>query len=354
MAEKTLVWAFIPYIIEECRLNGYTYDTAAAKAEYARAFHELDIPWIWQPIVAGSLDDVVAQVASYREKHPAVVFNFCDGNDQSLGPGVSVVRALEAAGVPFTGADSAFFQLSTEKIPMKQRFQAAGVATAAFAVPPQTGPVKGICAQVPPPLFVKPSISAGSYGIGLRSVAHTDEQVEARRDELRQGEFATYFAHDIIFAESFIQGPEFTVFVGGYWDQPDELWHLPPAWRAFDESIPLKERFLSYDRYWAIYKEEAPPAEGRAFYTYQPAPAHLKDTLIELAKKAFIAVGGTGYARVDFRQNAATGELLALEVNANCGLSGDDESSCGSILQMAGLSISWLFKTILDGAMRRA
>src|SRR5689334_1719176 len=105
-----LIWAFIPHWIEGGRLIGEAYDTEQTKAELAKAFQALGHPWVWQPIVPGNVDDVVAQVARYREREPAAVFNFCDGVDSHGVPGISVVKALEAAGIPFTGADSRFFE----------------------------------------------------------------------------------------------------------------------------------------------------------------------------------------------------------------------------------------------------
>jgi hypothetical protein len=41
-------------------------------------------------------------------------------------------------------------------------------------------------------------------------------------------------------------------------------------------------------------------------------------------------------------------------VNANCGLSGDAETSCGSILEMAGMRFPQLVEKILDQALARA
>ena len=63
----------------------------------------------------------------------------------------------------------------------------------------------------------------------------------------------------------------------------------------------------------------------------------LAPTIEEISKRAYIAVHGMGYARVDLRMDRATGELFVLEVNANCGLSEDDQTSTGCILKIAGM-----------------
>jgi len=106
-----LIWVLIPYFIEDGRLDGETFENEDTKTELAQAFHSLGMPWIWQPVVLANIDNVVSQIKRYRQRRPVIVFNFCDGLDSDGSPGPSVVRALEAAGIPFTGADSRHLHL---------------------------------------------------------------------------------------------------------------------------------------------------------------------------------------------------------------------------------------------------
>ncbi|MCX6622503.1 MAG: hypothetical protein NTY38_15840, partial [Acidobacteria bacterium] len=214
-------------------------------------------------MVHGNLADIVTQISDGAASQPTLVFNLCDGYARQGMPGLSVVRALEAAGLAFTGAGSQFYAISESKLEMKRLFREAGVPTADWAALPDTGAVTGVIHQLGAPVLVKPAGSSASYGIGVDSVVRTDEQVTARRDELRSGEYEQWLAGDTIMAEQFLDGPEYTIFVGGYSDQPESLWVLPPAERIFDEAIPEAERFLSCDRYWGWYDEEAPPPDGR-------------------------------------------------------------------------------------------
>jgi D-alanine-D-alanine ligase len=276
-----------------------------------------------------------------------VAFNFCDGLDWDGTPGVSVVKALEDAGLPFTGSDSRFYGISTYKLAMKNLFREHGVETSRWEVLPRTGPVQGICGRLGVPLLVKPDVSFASYGISLKSKVSTDAETTDRRDELRSGEMGKTFADGDIFAERYLAGDEYTVFIGGYWDHPDQLWTLPPARRCFAGSVPPEERFLTYDRYWGYYKEESMPAQGEPFYRYELVTGALAGELVALANRAYCAVKGYGYARVDIRMDTANGKLSVLEVNANCGLSGDDQTSTGSILQLMGWKYSDLIARIL-------
>jgi D-alanine-D-alanine ligase len=208
---------------------------------------------------------------------------------------------------------------------------------------PHTGPIEGVCERLGAPLFVKPAISAAGWGLTLRSVVHSDSEIEACRAELLSGEMAQYFQHDTLFVERFIEGPEFTVFLGGYQDRADEIWVLPPAERVFDAAIPAKERILCNERL------------GRPYYWYEACAPEMEEPLRSLAVRAYCAVQGSGYGRVDIRLDSASGELFVLEVNANPGISGDEDVvSVGRILQLAGMSFADLLGAILRQTLDRA
>jgi D-alanine-D-alanine ligase len=335
-----LIWAFVPYTVENGTLAGFDFDTAQSKRELALAFRELNLPWIWQPIVHANVGEIVAQVS---HEH-SIVLNLCDGIEGRGTPGVCVVRALERAGIRFTGADSQFYEVSTSKLAMKGMMMAAGVPTPAFE---ELGAAEGVCARVGTPLLVKPDVSAGSAGVFLRSKVSRDEDVQARRDELLRADVPGFCDARTLFAERFVEGPEFTVFVLGNWRDAASIRCLPAAERIFNAGIPDGEKFLSYERYWGCYREETPPADGQPFYGYAACCA---EGVEAIAKRAYVAVRGIGYARVDLRMDRATRELFVLEVNANCGLSEDDQTSTGCILKLAGMKLADLLRSILKDA----
>jgi D-alanine-D-alanine ligase len=341
-----LVWAFIPYALREGCLEGFDFDTAQTKRELAQAFRALNLAWIWQPIVDTNLDAVIEQVRCQE----SIVLNLCDGIGGTPGP--CVVRALERSGIRFTGADSQFYEVSTSKIAMKEMMNAAGVPTPAFEALPVSGPVDGICARVGTPLLVKPDVSAASGGVFLRSKIHCDADVANLREELANTPMPRFCDSRTLLAERFIEGPEFTAFVMGNWHDPPSVRCLTPVERVFNASIPDGEKFLTYDRYWGIYREEAPPADGGPFYGYAACDPRLVDRLTEISRAAYIAVRGTGYARVDLRMDQASGGLLVLEVNANCGLSEDDQTSTGCVLKLAGMTLADLIGSILEDVLR--
>ena len=68
-----------------------------------------------------------------------------------------------------------------------------------------------------------------------------------------------------------------------------------------------------------------------------------------------MSVGGTGYGRVDIRMDAKTGQLYVLEVNAQCGLSEDENhTSIGAMLRLGKSPYSRLVRQVIDEALRSA
>jgi D-alanine-D-alanine ligase len=159
---------------------------------------------------------------------------------------------------------------------------------------------------------------------------------------------------DGLFVEQFITGPEFTTLIVGSSTQPENCIVYPAVERIFHESLPDEEKFLSFDRLWEIYEDEKPMPGNESFYNYHRPDPSLMAALEKISRDAYIAVGGTGYGRLDIRMDAATGKLHMLEVNAQCGLSEDEDyTSIGAILRYAGKSFTQLTKEIIHEAFTR-
>jgi len=109
------------------------YDTPAYRAEVQSWFEALHLPWRWVPTTVASLAPTLTTICAPGQTAPALVCNLCDGDAIHGYPGLTVVRALEQAGIPFTGATSAFYALTTSKVPMKERLRQCGIATPPWA-----------------------------------------------------------------------------------------------------------------------------------------------------------------------------------------------------------------------------
>ena len=94
--------------------------------------------------------------------------------------------------------------------------------------------------------------------------------------------------------------------------------------------------------------------EEADFYQYQLPDPSLHAAIKQISLDAYIAVKGTGYTRVDIRMDKASGKLFVLEVNAQCGISEDENyTSIGAILRMSDCTFSDLVTEIINDAFRR-
>ena len=117
--------------------------------------------------------------------------------------------------------------------------------------------------------------------------------------------------------------------------------------------MPAQERFLAFERYWGLPEVDRPIPPGEPYYWYQLAPHDLRPVLADIARRAFRAVDGEGYARVDIRLDARSNQFLVLEVNAQCGLSSSDSSTVGSILHLCEQRMTPIIERVIKHGMTR-
>jgi D-alanine-D-alanine ligase len=238
---------------------------------------------------------------------------------------------------------------------MKKVFDKAEVANAPWLViTGKPGSIKGICERVGTPLIIKPAVSGGSMGVSVRNVVNNEEELKQRVNELTSGYRGWNLQADGIFVEQFIAGPEYTTFITGSYDDPENCRVYTPVERKFHASLPEQERFLSFDRLWEIYEDETPMPANENFYEYAAAPLALQEEIKQLSLEAYRALKGKGYTRVDIRQDANSGKLYVLEANAQCGLSEDEDyTSIGAILKASEVTFTEVVVEILNDAIYR-
>ena len=304
--EKMKVWVLAPRLITDDPNREYYYDFSQSVEEYAAVFSSLKLPWKWQPVTLDDFDSIIDSIVDEMRTGDLlpVVINLCDGDEINGTPGISVVKKLASAHLVFTGADEHFYNITTSKIPMKQRFNDLGVATPlweAIYSPEQV--LEGIFERLGTPIIVKPAVSGGSMGVGVRNVVNTMAELKAQLKHMFEGYRGWNLSDGGIIAEEFISGPEFTSFITGSAHFPEHIGHYLPVERVFHPSLPEQEKFLSFDRLWEIYEEELPMPEEENFYEYQLPQMELHQPIMKLSMDAFMALGSTGYTRIDIRMD---------------------------------------------------
>ncbi|KAG0257404.1 hypothetical protein BG011_003963 [Mortierella polycephala] len=345
--------------------------------------------------------ETVAQVADALENEmkekqeqdqDLVVFQLCDGTELDGYTGVSIIHELEKRKIAYTGSDS-----GTSKPILKRELQKAHVPTSSFqefSIVPQPTDLENIIREIGFPMIVKPSISYASINISKTSVVHTPEQLleqitlslnasmtggklgnHLEDEELKQQLQENHQDQNVlniammtkeqkmeidietptVFVEKFLAGREFTALVIG-----DKDWGVrvyPVAERAFDPKLGKFERLLSFDQYWDGYDLEGNMGDtsNEEFCKYEIANKDWQEHLQQVARDAYLALDGSGYGRVDIRTIEMDGcEPVVLEVNANCGLSFEkDSSSLANILLMSKVDPPGFVRDLIDHALQR-
>jgi D-alanine-D-alanine ligase len=355
--QKVKVWVLSPSLTTEDPNIEYYYDFTQSIAEYTAVFNALQLPWQWQPVTLKNFETIIENIALEMQSGELlpVVLNLCDGDEINGSPGVSVVKMLLAKKLVFTGADEHFYTITTSKIPMKQTFDARKIATPLWeAIYTANQSLDGIFDRLGTPIIVKPAISGGSMGIGIKNVVSTMAELEIQLQQMFEGYRGWNLSDGGIIAEQFIAGQEFTSFIIGSADFPSSIKQYLPVERVFHPSLPENEQFLSFDRLWEIYEAEAPMPQQEHFYDYQLPDAAIHRVINQLSMDAFLALGGTGYTRIDIRMDKYTKKMYVLEANAQCGLSEDENyTPIGAILRLSNKSFTEVIVSIINDAFKR-
>ncbi len=352
------VWVLAPYIESADDNINYYYDFSQSIEEYTRVFKELGIQWVWQPVAINTFQEILHTISlEKKDSHLfPIVLNLCDGDEKNGTPGISVIRKLEELNLIYTGADEYFYSITTSKIPMKKAFDEYGVSNAKWiAINSPEINAQHILEIIEPPIIIKPSVSGGSMGVGIKNVVETKDEMLGLLEELFNGYKGWNLTTDGLIAEKFISGPEYTVLISGSYDRPEDAIIYTPVERVFHPSLPEKERFLSFDRLWEIYETETSMPHQENFYEYGLPQTELIEPLKNISWSAFVSNKGMGYARVDIRKDLNTNKLFVLEINAQCGLSEDENyTSIGAILKFSNKHFYTLIEEIIVDAIIRA
>src|SRR6195952_2550990 len=284
------VWVLAPHLHTGDANVDYYYDFSQSIAEYTKAFALLKTEWVWQPVTMQNYKDVIDMIEMDNTTLPPVVLNLCDGDEINGTPGVSVLKYLHQKKMIYTGANEYFYDITTSKIVMKEAFDKAGIATPAWRVITENqASLQNIFKQMGQPLIVKPAVSGGSMGVGIKSVVSTQEELAAQLKILFDGYRGWSLTAGGVIAEEYISGPEFTTFIVGDADKPNKSILYPPVERVFHEALPDTEKFLSFDRLWETYDEETPLPNDEPFYTYHKPDSALIDEISKTSWDAYVA-----------------------------------------------------------------
>jgi D-alanine-D-alanine ligase len=224
--------------------------------------------------------------------------------------------ALELLNLPYTGSGVMASAIGMDKWRTKLLWRAAGLPTADWEILTAASDFAGVERKLGLPIFVKPAREGSSIGMSKVTQAgalRAAYEIAAEHD-------------DLVLAERFIDGAEFTVGILGSTALP--LIRLEPAKEK--DFYDFEAKYLRND-------------------TQYLCPAGLSDSqemaLRHLALDAFHLIDGRGWGRVDLMLDGL-GNPYLLEVNTSPGMT--DHSLVPMAARVAGLDFDALCLAILE------
>ena len=234
----------------------------------------------------------------------------------TYGEDGTVQGLLEALGVPYTGCGVMASAIGMDKYRTKLVWQGLGLPVPEFAVLHDNSDFAAIERELGLPLFVKPAVEGSSVGVVKVKEAGS----------LKAAYQSVKHLHGEILAERFIGGGEYTCAVLNGQALPSI--HIIPATEFYDYEA-------KYNRDDTVYQ----------------CPSGLNEAdealMRSLSVRAFAAIGGQGWGRVDFLKDT-DGKLYLLEVNTLPGMTG--HSLVPKAAAQSGLSFADLCVEILKTA----
>lgn len=246
------------------------------------------------------------------EKKFDVYLNIYEGEDANDFSGADLIREMERLNFAFTGADLKFYSATREQM---QNVADQHEVRFVRGFNAKTEADLELARDLIYPLIVKHPNSFASEGLLPESKVSSFEELQAQflRNQKEYGSARV---------EEFIEGREVTCLVV---DNPDDL-SAPFAYLPAEIKFPDGESFMHIEVKWFNWGTFIVPLED----------AELILRVQTVAKEMYLAMLGTGYARVDMRIRP-NGEIVVLEINPNCGILyyGPDDRG------PADLPISW-------------
>jgi D-alanine-D-alanine ligase len=281
--------------------------------------------------------DLFAFQRKLRRLRPDVVFNQYDDVVHGALYEMRVAALVRMMGFPLTGSPALALGLS------RYKFMAASLLTGAgIPIPPNTVLLETVRAvrrhKWQYPLVVQPSQEHGGVGLDRDSVVSSQKGLALRvREILRIYNQPALIQH-------FLPGREFNVgILGG--SRPRVLPLAEVDYSALPEGIPP---ILSYAAKWVETSQEYQKTSVVCPARVEP---ELAERIADVALRAFRAVSGWGYGRVDTRLDEAD-QPRVLEVNCNPCL--DEGMSLARSAEKAGISYPQLLQAIVRAALERS
>jgi D-alanine-D-alanine ligase len=238
----------------------------------------------------------------------------------------SLQGVLEQCNIPYTGSGVMACAIGMDKIFTKRIWQTHGISTPGYAVLNGQSDLQALGQNLGLPMILKPPHEGST--IGITKVNHTADIQQAYT-------LAAQF-DEVVLAEEFIEGREFTVAILG---RGEQAYALPII-----EIVAPEGNYDYQNKYFTDVTKYLCPA---------PLTEELSVTIQKMAVDAYRALDCEGWARIDVLVRESDQRPFLLEINTSPGMTGHSlvpmaakavgmsyEDLCVEILKTARLKIS--------------
>ena len=252
-------------------------------------------------LVIGVHDDLTPIRRAIEEFRPTIVFNLLEAFADIGVFDQNVVSYLELLRVPYTGCNPRGLTLARDKSLARKLLAYHRIPSPDFTVVP-VNRKPTLPKRLTFPLIVKSLTYESSTGISQASVVANEDQLVKR----------VKYVHDAILTpaivEQFIDGRELYVGVLG-----NHRLRVLPVWEMSFAKMPGDQWRIATERVkWNVKYQKRHGIDTAAAQLPEGQAAAVQ----HLARRAYRALDLSGYARIDFRLDAA-GKAYVIEANAN-------------------------------------
>lgn len=258
----------------------------------------------------GVKSDLGVIQSAIEQWKPDIAFNLLEEFDGVAVYDQHVVSYLELLRLPYTGSNPRGLMLARDKVLTKKVLAFHKIPYPEFIEVPQGRAVKRP-KSLTFPLIVKSVTEEASLGISQASIVTDDEKLAER----------VAFVHNSVgsgaLIEQYIEGRELYVGIIG-----NGQLQVLPVWELIMDKLPDDTKRIATER--VKWSRKYQMKYGIISREANNLPDRKAQTIQDLAKRVYRALGLSGYARIDMRMDAE-GQLYVLEANPNPQIAEDED-----------------------------
>lgn len=303
-------------------------DTEISAIEVQEALQKHHIDAFLFPVTSETIESI-------STIHADCIFNLIEWSGKDFDLAIKAMKYIENTGIPFTGASTYNYTISSDKKLMKELFDKFHIPTPKWQIC-VTGDEE-IRADFSFPVILKLELEHCSIGLSKDAI------VEDMKDLKRKIKEKIKKFKQPVLVEEYIDGRELQVTV---LVRDGKVVVLPACEIVFREQG--KDAFLTYESRW----NEDHPDYNQSYLKLPKLSATLKKQLEDVCLELFSKLQYNDYTRVDIRLDKNE-HIFVLEANANPGLGDEDEYAMTVSYRGQGYTFDMVIIDILKSAMKR-